>query len=82
MITFKVRDFEVFGEYSSDIKERYKNQKFDKRFDFSSHSKISENKVCFAVLGHRTFGKVFMIFEPDDRILTDMQKYCRLGTGL
>ena len=82
MITFKVRDFEAFGEYSSDIKERYKNQKFDKRFDFSSHSKISENKVCFAVLGHRTFGKVFMIFEPDDRILTDMQKYCRLGTGL
>lgn len=82
MITFKVKDFEAFGEYSADIKEKFKNMKFDTKFDFSSYSKESKNKVCFAILNHRTFGKTFMILEPDDRIFADMQKYCRLGTGI
>lgn len=82
IISFKVRDFEVFGEYTPEAAAKYKNVKFDKKFDFASHAKDGKNTVCFAVLPHRTFGKTFMILEPDERILTDMQKYCRLGTGI
>lgn len=82
VVTFKVKDFEIFGEYTPEICEKFKNSEFDSRLDFSSYDKNSKNKICFAVVKTRQTGKTFMIFEPEERILSDMQKYCRLGTGL
>lgn len=82
MLSFKTKDFEIFGEYSPEVAERLKNMKFNSKFDFFSYDKKSENKKCYAVLNARGIGRTLILFEPKAEILSDMQRYCRLGTGV
>lgn len=72
MITFKANTFEHFGKYEEE-KQKADSIPVDRRFDFTSHT--GENEVYYAVFNHKEYKKVLILFEPNEKILSDMVRY-------
>ena len=74
IITINCKNFEQFGIYDNAIKEQLSHRQFDWIINVTSHS---ENSIYFAIVKHPKKGLTLVLFEPDNRILEDMQKYIR-----
>ena len=74
ILTIRCSEFEDFGEWNQSSAERLKNMPRAKRYDFTSNQ---GGAVYYAVLNRKEVGKIAVLFEPEERILTDMKRYIK-----
>ena len=74
ILTVRCSEFEDFGEWNQSSAERLKNMPLAKRYDFTSNQ---GGAVYYAVLNRKEVGKIAVLFEPEERILTDMKRYIK-----
>lgn len=69
LVTANIRTFEDFGLYKQ---EEHSGNNYTNRI-FSTESTYSEN--YYAVFTHAKFGKVLLVFTPDERTVEALKKY-------
>ena len=72
LLTVKAENFEQFGEYNDAAREKVDSYPANKRFDVRSNK---GNTLYYAIFNHKEYNKTLLIFEPDERILSDMKRY-------
>jgi hypothetical protein len=72
LLTVKAESFEQFGEYNDAAREKVDSYPANKRFDVRSNK---GNTLYYAIFNHKEHNKTLLIFEPDERILSDMKRY-------
>ncbi len=72
MTTVKISGFEEFDKFNA---ERYKNQQYDVKLDASVS--WNEPNTYYAVYHNRENKKCILIFNPDERLLPEIEKIYR-----
>lgn len=72
LLTVKASSFDQYGEYDAAAEEKLKSVGIQKTFDFRSNM---GKPLYYALFKHKTHGKTLIVFEPEDKIREDMEKY-------
>lgn len=71
-LTVKGVNVELYGVYDEAAKTKLQHSDIKKTFNFDSGN---GNKLYYMTTKHKEFGKTLVIFEPEDRIREDLERY-------
>lgn len=72
LITVKGKNVDLYGVYDDAAKAKFQNADIQKVFNFDSGN---GNKLYYMTTKDKEFGKTLVIFEPEDRIREDFERY-------
>lgn len=72
VISTSCQDFEEFGVYDENAKQRLVNREFNAKV-FAAN--LDEENLYYAVVQHKTFGRVLLVIQPNERIVTALKKF-------
>ena len=72
IISTNCADFEEFGVYDETAKERLSHREFDSKVLAAN---LKEDGLYYAVVSHKTAGRVLIVIEPNDRIISALKKF-------
>ncbi|MBQ2881018.1 MAG: hypothetical protein IJE40_02000 [Clostridia bacterium] len=72
LITVKGKNVELYGVYDESAKAKLQHADIQKVFNFDSGN---GNKLYYMTTKDKEFGKTLVIFEPEDRIREDFERY-------
>ena len=72
MVSVECSDFEEFGVYDESAAQKFKGREFGGRAFAANHD---SKELYYAVSRHKTFGNVFIVIEPNDRIKGALKKF-------
>lgn len=72
LITVKGANVDLYGIYDDQAKAKFQHSDVKKTFNFDSGN---GNTLYYMTTKHKEFGKTLVIFEPDDRIREDLERY-------
>lgn len=72
VISTNCSDFEEFGVYDEKAKEKLSHREFDSKVMAAN---LDEEGLYYAVVSHKTAGRVLIVIEPNERIISALQKF-------
>lgn len=72
IISTNCQDFEEFGLYDSIAKEKLSHREFDSKV---LSANLDEEPLYYAVVNHKTAGRVLIVIQPNERIISALKKF-------
>ncbi len=72
IISTNCSDFEEFGIYDEKAKEKLSHREFDSKVMAAN---LKEEGLYYAVVSHKTAGRVLIVIEPNERLVSALKKF-------
>lgn len=72
IISTNCQDFEEFGIYDNTAQEKLAHRQFDSKV---LSANLDEEPLYYAVVNHNTAGRVLIVIQPNERIISALKKF-------